>query len=50
MASRVGGIHGGGGVPPKPKVSLLVKPLELQYYLRAFFKGSEVKRWDIPGD
>ena len=27
---------GGGGVPPKPKVSLLAKPLELQKYFAPF--------------
>ncbi len=29
-----------GGV--KPKISLLAKSLELQYYFCAFFRGSEV--------
>ncbi len=40
-AGRGGGIHEVGAA--KPKVLLLVNPLELQYYF-AFFKGSEVKK------
>ncbi len=31
------------GGSAKPKVLLLAKPLELQYYFAAFEKGSEVK-------
>ncbi len=38
-----GGIYGGGG---KPKVSLLVKPLELQHYgTSRLFQSSKVKRF-----